>query len=153
MKKLLLAAVLFAALSAEAARAQIPFVKGTAVDRPLSAIELDADSVSMTFSGDAAATRRQRAAKADVEVAFGSVEIVEARGWLESAFVTFKPYPAAQGYHVYVKGGDIADYQRLDASLVRNYGSYGRADAVGLRAADDYRLMVVPTDAAGAEIR
>ena len=82
----------------------------------------------------------------------GGVQLREARGWLESVYVTFTPYPGAHGYHVYVKGGASSSYVRIDPQLVRDYGSYGRADVVGLSAADDYQLKVVPTDAEGHEI-
>ncbi len=129
------------------AQAQIPIVKGNVIDRKLTAMTIHADSVSMDFDND-----QQQAAKADVVVAFGQVKVVEAQGWLESAYVKFAPYPAAKGYHVYVKGGSLADYTLLDAQLVRNYGSYGRADAVGLKAAADYRFRIVPTDSQGHEI-
>ena len=140
----LLLLILAAVISAGA---QIPFVKGIAIDQPLTEMTFDTDSVDMAF-----ADFRQKAAKADLQVAFGQVRITEAKGWLESAYVQFAPYPGAQGYHVYVKGGRYADFTRIDAELVRNYGSYGRADVVGLTPADDYQLRVVPTDASGHEI-
>ena len=140
----LLLLILAAVISAGA---QIPFVKGIAIDQPLTEMTFDSDSVDMAFTDF-----RQKAAKADLQVAFGQVRITEAKGWLESAYVQFAPYPGAQGYHVYVKGGRYADFTRIDAELVRNYGSYGRADVVGLTPADDYQLRVVPTDASGHEI-
>ena len=130
------------------AQAQIPFVKGKVIDQKLTEIGLGADSVSLTFAGG-----RQQAAKSDLTVAFGQVVVTEARGWLESAYVTFSPYPTAKSYHVYVKGGQYGDsYTRLDAPLVRDYGTYGRADAVGLRPADDYQFRIVPTDVDDHEI-
>lgn len=127
--------------------AQIPFVKGRVVNQSLSEMHLQRDSVTMTF-----ATGTEHAAMGDVEVAFGQVHITEAQGWLESACVMFEPFPGAKSYHVYVKGGQYADYTLLDAQLVRNYGSYGRADAVGLSPASDYQLRVVPVDTFGTEI-
>lgn len=140
--------ILIASLAAiVTAQAQIPIVKGNVIDRKLTAMTIQTDSVSMAFD-DAT----ERAAKADVVVAFGQVKVMEAQGWLESAYVKFAPYPAAKGYHVYLKGGSRADWTLLDAPLVRNYGSYGRADAVGLKAAADYRFRIVPTDAQGKEI-
>ena len=59
----------------------------------------------------------------------GKVEISEAKGWLESAYVKFKLFERATSYNVYVKGGQFTDYTKIDAQLVRNYGTYGRADA------------------------
>ena len=71
------------------AQAQIPIVKGNVIDRKLTAMTIHADSVSMDFDND-----QQQAAKADVVVAFGQVKVIEAQGWLESAYVQFAPYPA-----------------------------------------------------------
>ena len=81
----------------------------------------------------------------------GKVEISEAKGWLESAYVKFKLFEGATSYNVYVKGGQFTDYTKIDAQLVRNYGTYGRADMVGLTAGD-YAMKVVPTNAEGAEM-
>ena len=79
------------------------------------------------------------------------VEIIEARGWLESAYVKFSPVNGAKTYNVYVKGGQYADFTKIDNELVRNYGSYGRADVVGLQAGA-YTIKIVPVNAGGAEI-
>lgn len=84
------------------------------------------------------------------EVTTGGVEITEAGGWLESAYVEWKLAEGAESYNVYVRGGPYADFTRLDRELVRNYGTYGRADAVGLPAAGGYELRVVPVSG-GAE--
>ena len=81
----------------------------------------------------------------------GKVEITEAKGWLESAYVKFKKLDGAKTYNVYVKGGQYTDYTKIDYQLVRDYGTYGRADVVGLKAASDYAIKVVPVDEAGAE--
>ena len=80
----------------------------------------------------------------DAEIINNGVEITEARGWLESAYVKWNLYDGATSYVVYVKGGQYSSYTKLDDQLVRNYGSYGRADAVGLRASADYAFKVVP---------
>ena len=71
------------------------------------------------------------------------VVITEAQGWLESAYVKFNLYEGATTYNVYVKGGQYVDFTKIDAQLVRNYGTYGRADVVGLKAGS-YVLKVVP---------
>jgi len=78
-----------------------------------------------------------------------AVTIDETAGWFESGYVTWAPQPTASSYHVYVRehGGE---YLRLDQELVRDYGSYGRADAVGL-AAGEYQFRVVPVDQTGIE--
>lgn len=73
----------------------------------------------------------------------GKVEITEAKGWLESAYVKFKKFGDCTLYHVYIKGGDFASYTRIDSMLVRSYGDTYRADMVGLKAGN-YDMMVVP---------
>ncbi len=80
------------------------------------------------------------------------VNIIEGKGWLETAYVKFGLYSNIHDYHVYVKGGPYADYTKIDYQLVRNYGTYGRADIVGLRAGDDYQLKVVPVNGDGQEL-
>lgn len=82
----------------------------------------------------------------------GQVSITEAKGWLESVYVKFDLLEGAKSYHVYIKGGQYADYTKIDGQLVRNYGTYGRADIVGLRAADNYAVKVVAVDAADEEV-
>lgn len=81
----------------------------------------------------------------------GIVQIIEARGWLESAYVKFSLVDDAKTYNVYVKGGQYADFTKIDAQLVRNYGTYGRADVVGLQAGT-YTMKIVPVSAAGTEL-
>ena len=72
----------------------------------------------------------------------GNLAITEAKGWYESAYVKFTPVNGATSYNVYVKGGQYSSYTKIDAELVRNYGSYGRADVVGLKAGT-YSMKVV----------
>ena len=79
----------------------------------------------------------------------GKVAIRQAQSWLQSAFVEWLPYEGASTYHVYIKGGQYAEYTKLDYQLVRDYGSYGRADALGLKAGE-YEMKVVPV-VGGAE--
>ncbi len=85
-------------------------------------------------------------------VTLAQVNITEAKGWLESAYVKFNKYNGAKSYNVYVKGGQYSSYTKIDNELVRNYGSYGRADVVGLKAASNYAIKVVPVDNNGNEI-
>lgn len=82
----------------------------------------------------------------------GKVRISEARGWFEAAYVKFELFEGAASYNVYIKGGKYQDYTRIDHQLVRNYGTYGRADMVGLVKAANYALRIVPVDADGAEM-
>lgn len=72
----------------------------------------------------------------------GTLTITESKGWYESAYVKFTPVSGATSYNVYVKGGQYSSYTKIDNELVRDYGSYGRADAVGLQAGT-YSMKVV----------
>ena len=74
----------------------------------------------------------------------GAVKIIEAQGWLESLYAKWELLEGANGYNVYVKGGQYSDWTKIDNELVRNYGTYGRADIVGLQAGN-YELKVVST--------
>ena len=71
------------------------------------------------------------------------VSLKAAQSWFQSAFVEWLPYEGATTYNVYVKGGQYSDFTKIDYQLVRDYGSYGRADALGLKAGE-YELKVVP---------
>lgn len=118
----------------------------------VTALDLDGGTLKVM---QAAGTDTYNGTVANVQFAKAitqPVTITEAKGWLESAYVKFDLLDGAKSYNVYVKGGQYADYTQLDAPLVRNYGTYGRADVVGLKAAADYRLKVVPTDLDGAEV-
>ena len=72
------------------------------------------------------------------------VQITTAAGWNESLYAEWEHFEGADNYNVYIKGGQYADYTKIDGQLVRSYGSYNRADAVGLKAGDDYSIKVVP---------
>lgn len=71
-----------------------------------------------------------------------NVTIIEAAGWFESAYVKWSPASGATSYNVYYSGAGVSD-KKLDAPLIRRYGSYYRADALGL-APGSYTLKVVP---------
>lgn len=62
------------------------------------------------------------------------VSITHSEGWFESAYLTWQPYSGADMYNVYIKAEDESTWQQLDKELIRNYGYYGRADMVGLKA-------------------
>ncbi len=128
----------------------------------VSSIDFDGANVtvnqragSYTFEGtvaDIAFAKAENGGSGEVVNPEGAVEITEAKGWLESAYVKFALFEGAKTYNVYVKGGQYADYTQIDAQLVRNYGTYGRADVVGLKAATDYSIKVVPVSAEGVEL-
>lgn len=60
--------------------------------------------------------------------ASAAVTVNTAEGWLESAFIEWAPVSGAKSYTVY------ADGKAIDKQLIRSYGSYMRADVVGLKA-------------------
>lgn len=80
----------------------------------------------------------------------GDLTITDAKGWLESAYVKWNLLEGAKSYAVYVKGGQYADFTKIDQQLVRNYGTYGRADVVGLKAGT-YELKVIPVNSNNQE--
>ncbi len=69
-----------------------------------------------------------------------AISIQKSVGWLETAYVTWTNPVEVEKYNVYVKpeGGE---YTKLDDELVRYYGSYYRADALGLKVGK-YQLKV-----------
>jgi len=71
-----------------------------------------------------------------------TIQINEASGWLESAFVKWQPVSGAQTYNVYYTGNGFTD-QKIDDQLIRSYGSYFRADIPGLKAGN-YTVKVKP---------
>ncbi len=81
----------------------------------------------------------------------GEVTITEAQGWLESLYVKWDLLDGVKNYLVYVKGGQYTAWQQIDKQLVRNYGTYGRADVVGLKAGA-YDVKVVAADEEGNEL-
>jgi pectate lyase len=117
-------------------------------------IVMPANTNGYTFDGTVAGISFKKAEsgqEGEVINIEGNVEITEAKGWLESAYVKFKKLDGAKTYNVYVKGGQYTDWMKIDRELVRDYGTYGRADVVGLKAASDYAIKVVPVDETGTE--
>ena len=78
-----------------------------------------------------------------------AVSVIEQGGWFESAYVTWQKV-ADLDYNVYVSPAALESWTKLDNELVREYPTYGRADALGL-AAGSYKLKVVPV-ANGEEV-
>lgn len=79
-----------------------------------------------------------------------SITINEVGGWFESGYITWQPIEEAHTYHIYYSAKEGA-YQPLDKELIRDYGSYGRADVLGLKEGD-YRFKVVGVDSLGNEM-
>lgn len=69
-----------------------------------------------------------------------SLTLNSSGGWLESAFVKWQAVAGADSYNVYYSGEGLTN-KKIDTQLIRNYGSYFRADVVGLKAGT-YTLKV-----------
>lgn len=81
----------------------------------------------------------------DIDNPAGVIQITEAKGWQESAYLKWAPFEGASSYNVCV------DDKKIDAQLVRQYKSYYRADVLGLKEGT-YSVKVVPVNAEGKEI-
>ena len=102
--------------------------------------EYDASVQAVRF-----AKKADQGESGDVENPAGVIQITEAKGWQESAYLKWAPFEGASSYNVYV------DDKKIDAQLVRQYASYYRADVLGLKAGT-YSVKVVPVNAEGTEI-
>ena len=102
--------------------------------------EYDASVQAISF-----AKKADQGESGDVENPAGVIQITEAKGWQESAYLKWAPFEGASSYNVYV------DDKKIDAQLIRQYVSYYRADVLGLKAGT-YSVKVVPVNAEGTEI-
>ena len=102
--------------------------------------EYDASVQEISF-----AKKVEQGASGDFNNPAGVIQITEAKGWQESAYLKWAPFEGASSYNVYV------DDKKIDAQLVRQYASYYRADVLGLKEGT-YSVKVVPVNAEGAEI-
>lgn len=78
-----------------------------------------------------------------------AVTITNSNGWFESAYVEWTK-ESGYSYNVYVSPAASDSWTKLDTELVREYSTYGRADALGLTAGN-YKMKVVPVQG-GTEI-
>lgn len=79
-----------------------------------------------------------------------AITLKETGGWFESGYITWELVEGASSYQVeYCTVG--GEYRVIDGELVRNYGTYGRADIVGLKAGE-YQFKVTALDAEGNAI-
>ena len=102
--------------------------------------EYDASVQEISF-----AKKVEQGTSGDFNNPAGVIQITEAKGWQESAYLKWAPFEGASSYNVYV------DDKKIDAQLVRQYKSYYRADVLGLKEGT-YSVKVVPVNADGAEI-
>ncbi len=75
-------------------------------------------------------------------VAAPKVKIQNVEGWFESAYIQWEANSAFNSYQVSVLSSD-GQKQQIDPQLIRNYGSYFRADALGLKPGT-YQFEIVP---------
>lgn len=102
--------------------------------------EYDASVQAIRF-----AKKADQGESGDIDNPAGVIQITEAKGWQESAYLKWAPFECASSYNVYV------DDKKIDAQLVRQYASYYRADVLGLKEGT-YSVKVVPVNAEGKEI-
>lgn len=62
-----------------------------------------------------------------------NIDIIETGGSLETAYIKWQPLADADSYNVYYSGEGIID-KKIDTELIRSYGTYFRADVIGLKA-------------------
>lgn len=102
--------------------------------------EYDASAQKISF-----AKKVDQGESGDIDNPAGVIQITEAKGWQESAYLKWAPFEGASSYNVYV------DDKKIDAQLIRQYASYYRADVLGLKAGT-YSVKVVPVNVEGTEI-
>ncbi len=71
-----------------------------------------------------------------------NVTLTQATGWTETAYLKWIPVNGADSYKVLYTGGNFTD-KTIDTQLIRNYGSYYRADVLGL-SPGVYTFKVIP---------
>lgn len=123
--------------------ASVKFEGDKAIIAPKSGSENDEYNASV--QAIRFAKKADQGESGDIDNPAGVIQITEAKGWQESAYLKWAPFEGASSYNVYV------DDKKIDAQLVRQYKSYYRADVLGLKEGT-YSVKVVPVNAEGKEI-
>lgn len=105
----------------------------------------ESDEYNASVQAISFAKKADQGESGDIDNPAGVIQITEAKGWQESAYLKWAPFEGASSYNVYVDG------KKIDAQLIRQYKSYYRADVLGLKAGT-YSVKVVPVNAEGTEI-
>ena len=121
----------------------VKFEGDKAIITPKSGLENDEYNASV--QAIRFAKKADQGESGDIDNPAGVIQITEAKGWQESAYLKWAPFEGASSYNVYV------DDKKIDAQLVRQYKSYYRADVLGLKEGT-YSVKVVPVNAEGKEI-
>lgn len=121
----------------------VKFEGDKAIITPKSGLENDEYNASV--QAIRFAKKADQGESGDIDNPAGVIQITEAKGWQESAYLKWAPFEGASSYNVYV------DDKKIDAQLIRQYKSYYRADVLGLKEGT-YSVKVVPVNAEGKEI-
>ena len=121
----------------------VKFEGDKAIIAPKSGAENDEYNASV--QAISFAKKADQGESGDIDNPAGVIQITEAKGWQESAYLKWAPFEGASSYNVYV------DDKKIDAQLIRQYKSYYRADVLGLKEGT-YSVKVVPVNAEGKEI-
>ena len=121
----------------------VKFEGDKAIIAPKSGAENDEYNASV--QAISFAKKADQGESGDIDNPAGVIQITEAKGWQESAYLKWAPFEGASSYNVYV--GD----KKIDAQLIRQYASYYRADVLGLKEGT-YSVKVIPVNAEGTEI-
>ena len=121
----------------------VKFEGDKAIITPKSGLENDEYNASV--QAIRFAKKADQGESGDIDNPAGVIQITEAKGWQESAYLKWAPFEGASSYNVYV------DDKKIDAQLIRQYASYYRADVLGLKEGT-YSVKVVPVNAEGTEI-
>lgn len=121
----------------------VKFEGDKAIITPKSGLENDEYNASV--QAIRFAKKADQGESGDIDNPAGVIQITEAKGWQESAYLKWAPFEGASSYNVYV------DDKKIDAQLVRQYKSYYRADVLGLKEGT-YSVKVVPVNAEDKEI-
>ncbi|XME01510.1 Ig-like domain-containing protein [Lachnospiraceae bacterium C1.1] len=104
-------------------------------------------SAALVFSCTPSLTNAYASTETVTTAASSSISFSESEGYEEGLYAEWAPVTDAAGYKAYYSA-DGSSYTKLDNELIRSYGTYMRADAVGL-SAGSYYLKVEAIDSEG----
>ncbi len=97
------------------------------------------DVFTRSISNIAFSKQQETGAEGEFDNDGAVIQISEAKGWQESAYVKWAKFNGADSYNVYVDDNTTP----IDGQLIREYKNYFRADVVGLKAGT-HSLRIVP---------
>lgn len=114
--RLIPGALLLLSCAGQSSLSSFPSSEGSLSDDQRTSLSSSGSSASSTDSGEAE-----------------QFSILAASGDANCLYLEFAKAAGADGYKAYVRAEGESDWQRLDNELLRDYGSYMRLDALGLR--------------------